>query len=39
MRRVTAPVVVLAAMSAAFPLVASAGHGPVHGGSPIVRAT
>ena len=38
MRRVTALIVVLAATSAAFPLVASAGHGGTHGGSPIVRA-
>jgi Spy/CpxP family protein refolding chaperone len=38
MRRVTALIVALAALSAAFPLVASAGHGPPHGGSPNVRA-
>ena len=34
MRRVTALVVVLVAMSAAFPLVATAGHGGIHGDSP-----
>jgi hypothetical protein len=38
MRRVTTLIVVLAAMSAAFPLVASADHGGTHGGAPIVRA-
>ena len=38
MRRVSALIVVLAATSAAFPFVASADHGGLHGGSPIVRA-
>ncbi len=35
MRRVTALVVVLAALSAAFPLVASAHHGGTHGNSAV----
>ena len=36
MRRITALILVLAttALAAAFPLVASANHGPPHGGSP-----
>jgi hypothetical protein len=38
MRRITVLMLVLAATSAAFPLVASADHGGVHGGSPSVRA-
>jgi hypothetical protein len=38
MRRITALMLVLAATSATFPLVASASHGGTHGGSPSVRA-
>jgi hypothetical protein len=40
MRRITALVLVVttAAIGAAFPLAASATHGPPHGGSPFLRA-
>jgi hypothetical protein len=38
MRRITALILVLAATSAAFPLIASAGHGGTHGGAPLVYA-
>lgn len=39
MRRTTALIFVLAAIAtAAFPIAASAMHGPLHGGSPSVRA-